>query len=351
LSGASGAIVAKIRSMYGKRLTESDYDAMIAQDSVGSVARFLSANPAYSETTRSLGGGTVGRRVLEDAVRRARFSEFERLLKYEITVGGKLAGYIISTVEVETILRAMYAITPGVDDPPGSGSFTGSAYIDGHLSFDVPEVLAARTVKEIANAVGASRYRRILASFPEQADAADFIKAEAALRAEYYTGAVALFEDAKAGTACPEIAGMLGDRIDLENVAAAYRLKKFFSPTRDDVLSSMIPGGGMKAETAEAIATADGADGVIAAARADREMKKLLAVLDRCRTVDEAPVRRVYSESCRLIRYSSSSAAVTASYYNVVSVECGNVIKIIEGKRYGVPPDDIRKMLITDDGR
>ena len=347
MSGASGAIVAKIRSMYGWRLTPSDYDEMIAGDSV---ARYLSNIPTYSDATRSL-GISVGRRALEDAVRRARFSEFERLLRFEITVGGKLAGYIISTVEVETILRALYAITPGVVDPPGSGSFTGSAYIDSHLSFDVDEVLGARTVKEIAKAVGASRYRKILDAFPEDADAVDFIKAEAALWAEYYTGAVALFEDEKGGTAYPEIARMLRDRIDLENVAAAYRLKKYFQPSPDDVLSAMIPGGGMKRGTAEAMAKADGADGVIAAARADREMRKLLTVLDRCRTVDEAPVRRVFYESCRLIRYSQSSAAVTASYYNVVSVECDNIIKIIEGKRYGIPPDAIREMLITDEGR
>ena len=347
MSGASGAIVAKIRSMYGGRLTPSDYDEMIAGDSV---ARYLSSVPSYSEATRSL-GETGGRRALEDAVRRARFTEFERLLKFEITVGGRLAGYILSTVEVETILRALYALTPGVDDPPDSGSFTGSAYIDGHLSFSVDDVLAARTVKGIAKAVGTSRYRKILDAFPDDADAVDFIRAEAALRAEYYTGAVALFEDEKGGTDCPEIARMLRDRIDLENAAAAYRLKKYFSPSRDDVLSLMIPGGGMKRATAEAMASAKGADGVIEAARGDREMKKLLAVLDRCRTVDEAPVRRVFYESCRLIRYSQSSAAVTASYYNVVSVECDNIIKIIEGKRYGIPPDAIREMLITDEGR
>ncbi len=284
-------------------------------------------------------------------MRRARFSEFERLLRFEITVGGRLAGYIISTVEVETILRALYAITPGVDDPPGKGSFSGSAYIDGHLSFSVDDVLSARTVNGIARALGASRYRPILDAFPADAGAVDFIRAEAALRAEYYTGAVALFEDEKGGAACPEIARMLRDRIDLENVAAAYRLKKYFSPSREDILSAMIPGGGMKRATAEAMASADGADGVLAAARGDRDMKKLLLVLDGCRTVDEAPVRRVFSESCRLIRYSQSSAAVTASYYNVVSVECDNIIKIIEGKRYGVPPDEIREMLITDERR
>ena len=348
MSGASGAIVAKIRSMYAGRLTPSDYGEMIAS---GSVAGYLASRPAYAGATRSLGEG-VGRRVLEDAVRRARFSDFERLLKYEITVGERLADYILSTVEVETVLRAMYAITPGVEDPPGSGSFSGSEYIDDHLSFDVAKVLAARTVREIAEAIGSSRYRNILDAFPENADAADFIRAEAALRAEYYTGAVALFEDEKGGAACPEIARMLRDRIDLENVAAAYRLKKYFSPSRDDILSAMIPGGGMKRGTAEAMANADGADGVIAAARSDREMKKLLTVLDRCRAVDEAPVRRVFYESCKLIRYSQSSAAVTASYFNVVSVECDNVIKIIEGKRYGIPGEEIEKMLIVDeDGR
>ncbi|MBR6915532.1 MAG: V-type ATPase subunit [Clostridia bacterium] len=349
MSGASGAIVAKIRSMYGKRLTARDWDEMTEQDSVSSVARYLAASPSYSEAMRSLGDGDVHRRALEDAVRRARFSEFERLLKFEITVGGRLADYIISTVEVETILRALYAITPGVADPPDKGSFSGSEYIDRHLSFSVEDVLSARTVGEIAEAVGSSRYRKILDGFPEGAGPVDFIRAEAALRAEFYTGAVALFEDEKAGSACPEIAGMLKDRIDLENVAAAYRLKKFFTPSRDDVLAAMIPGGGMRTATAEAIADADGAEGVLTAARSDREMKKLLLILDRCRTVDEAPARRIFSESCRLIRYSSSSAAVTASYYNVVAVECDNIIKIIEGKRYGISPGAIREMLITDE--
>ncbi|MBR3639680.1 MAG: V-type ATPase subunit, partial [Clostridia bacterium] len=220
MSGASGAIVAKIRSMYGRRLTPSDYGEMIASDSV---AGYLASRPAYAEATRSIGKAS-GRRVLEDAVRRARFSDFERLLKYEITVGERLADYILSTVEVETVLRALYAITPGVEDPPGSGSFSGSEYIDGHLSFDVGRVLGAKTVREIAETIGSSRYRAILDAFPENADAADFIRAEAALRAEYYTGAVALFEDEKGGAACSEISRMLRDRIDLENVAAAYRL-------------------------------------------------------------------------------------------------------------------------------
>ena len=350
MSGASGAIVAKIRSMYGKRLTPSDYDEMTAMASVASVAGYLASRPSYSEAMRSLGDGAHRRRTLEDAVRRARFTEFERLLKYEITVGGRLADYIISTVEVETILRALYAITPGVADPPDKGSFSGSPYIDGHLSFDVDEVFAARTVGGIADAVGSSRYRKLLGVFPDGADAADFIRLEAALRAEYYTGAVALFEDEKAGTACPEIARMLKDRIDLENVVAAYRLRKFFDPTKDDVLSAMIPGGEMRERTVLAMASAGSADGVIEAVRQDSRLKKLIAVIDAPGPIDEAPVRRVFAESCRLIRYSASSAAVTASYFNVVSVECDNVIKIIEGKRYGIPPAAIREMLILDNG-
>ena len=351
MSGASGAIVAKIRSMYGKRLTPADYDEMLARSSVPAVAEYLASHPSYAPATAELKYTSVRRRQLEDAVRRARFSEFERLLRFEITVGGGLTGYIISTVEVETILRALYAITPGVADPPGTGSFSGSSYIDSHLSFDVGEVLSAKSVRKIADAVGNSRYATILYGFPQNADAVGFIRLEADLRAAYYTAAVAFFEDEKGGTACAEIAQMLRDRIDLENVVAAYRLKKYYNPRKEDVMAAMVTGGMMKMETLLKMADAADENAVLAASAEEGRMRKLLFVLDRCRTVDEAPVRRVFSESMRLIRFSTSAAAVMASYFNAVSVECDNVIKIIEGKRYGIPPSDIREMLILDEGR
>ncbi|MBQ7475571.1 MAG: V-type ATPase subunit [Clostridia bacterium] len=345
--GASGAVLAKIRAMYGKRLTNADFDAMTALGSVSDVASFLSSRQPYAETLAGVDPRTVRRRELEDAVRRARFSELERLCRYELTVREPLADYILSSIEVETLTRAIRVLTPGVTDPPPSGSFSGSRYLDRHLSFDVDEVFRAKTVAEIASAAKKSRYYPLLAAYCGDGDDGP-VRLEAALRAEYFGGTIALFSKIDDAEARKEVSAMMRDRIDLENTVAAYRLKKYFGDDGSRIRASFIPGGGMSDGTLDAMASAETPDGALDAARTDGRMKKLLRVLDSCAVIDEAPVRASYARSCHLIRFSSSAATVMASYSNVVSVECDNVIKVIEGKRYGLTAQEIDKLLIRE---
>ena len=346
--GASGAIFSKIRAMYGQRLTPADCDAMLARDSVAAVAAFLKGRPSYADELSSADTASIDALGLEGLVRRARYAKLGRLCRFGVTVGERIADCVILEAQTEFLTAALTRIASG-SASVAEGS-VGSELIDSYLGFDPERVAVAKSVREISSEVRDGALRRVLGSCPDGGGPKEIMKTVGELRAARIAGVAGIIAET-AGDEADELLGILRGTVDLENVVAAYRLKKHFGADRDAVLAALVPGGGLDGAALLAIADAPDAEGVLAAARSDRRAAKLLRTLDDCYVIDDAPLRYGYFAGVKMIRYSSSPAAAMISFVRVTAVECSNVTKIIEGKRYGLDAREIRKMLILDERR
>ena len=67
--------------------------------------------------------------------------------------------------------------------------------------------------------------------------------------------------------------------------------------------------------------------------------------------VDEIPDIMRYRKSRHNIRYSTKPPVVMISYVFLTEIELANIINIIEGVRYKLPPEKIDELLVYDNVR
>ena len=77
----ASAIIAKIKTKYGKRLTEKDYRAMVKCESVGDVVQYMKSYTHYQMFLDKV-SNDIHRGNLEQLIRERQFEELLTLCKY-----------------------------------------------------------------------------------------------------------------------------------------------------------------------------------------------------------------------------------------------------------------------------
>ena len=110
---ASNVISAKVRAMYGKRITSQDYNNLMACATVTDVAVYLKNNTHYSSELAGVNELDINRNQLENIIRKKLFHELEMLCRYEISTGNSLAEYTIVRTEIEQLIHSLMYLASG----------------------------------------------------------------------------------------------------------------------------------------------------------------------------------------------------------------------------------------------
>ena len=103
---AGNAIVAKIRAIFGKRLTAADYAQMARKRDVGEVAALLKENSSYALTLKNVSETTVHRGQLEELLKKDIFYKYTVLRNYDSS-GSRFYDFILVRLEIDEILRCL----------------------------------------------------------------------------------------------------------------------------------------------------------------------------------------------------------------------------------------------------
>ena len=123
-----GALSAKVRAMYGKRLRFSDFEHMAAMPSEQSVLEYLRGQPGWTAAVSALDTtGYVGRVELEEALRQQLWKEY-RGLSHFVPKGDKLlVAFPVRLAELEDIMTALRRLKAAghakPSPPPGMSSW------------------------------------------------------------------------------------------------------------------------------------------------------------------------------------------------------------------------------------
>ena len=105
MPNTSFAVMTKARSKFGKRLTDKDYNSLLACQSVAEVMSYLKSYTRYSKALEDMNERDVHRGRLEALLRQNLFYEFDSLCRYDSSISSGLSKYIIESIEVEQIVR------------------------------------------------------------------------------------------------------------------------------------------------------------------------------------------------------------------------------------------------------
>lgn len=346
---AAKAIASKARAMYGKRLSGNDYLEMIKKDSVGEVAVYLRDNTHYGAALAELRTEDARRGQLEDRLRSLRYDQYTALSRYCFSSKAGFYRYVYLWDEIELLIKLLRFIGGGGE---GEHFPRYNKRLRDYCSYDLGLLSTCRDYESLLENLKDTPYHEILQRYPpkkaQDKNRIDLVLCECELRTYFYNRVFEMIDNEFSGSAAQELKDLFIGQIDAENLAGAYRLRRFFQSDSEYIRRALLPFSTPSRKLIEKIITCE-------------DDKELPLLLQGSRFLKDGRLDDDYIESLtmrerervsrRAMRYATNPAATLVSYMSQMEIELENVINVIEGIRYGLDAADIKKLLILPAAR
>lgn len=344
-SFSNKAIATKARAMYGAGVTAADCEELVKKRSVGEVAAYLRDNTHYREVLTQVDPSAIHRGQLENFLRSLSYIQYRRLIAFDF---GQQSFYRYRYFrdEIQQVVNLLrYLSGKGQGQASGQYDFHYDQRLADQTTYDLEKLVAVGSWQELLEFFGDTPYGKILRRFPpDPSGQIDLMGCEQALSTYYYKWMLTAIDREFSGGAREALRKMTYERIDWENLTQAYRLKRFFHSDEAFIRRSLLP---FRTPSQKVIDQLIGAGST----------QELHAILDRNGFVPEGQdTKDGFIESVALIQREKQSrrdlrnspypAVVLQAYMTHLEIELEDLINIIESVRYGLPPEEIRSMLI-----
>lgn len=334
----ASAIIAKIKTKYGKRLTEKDYRAMVKCESVGDVVQYMKSYTHY-QTFLDKVSNDIHRGNLEQLIRERQFEELLTLCKYN-QGDTPVTKYILRSTEISELMKFITLLSIR---RPQDYLFTLPLYFAQHTDIELESLSTVHSYKELLGALERTDYAKILRRFPPD-DNGDYDLAaiEDALENDNLDKLYTDIDSIKNKKDRNELTKLFDTLSDYQNYSRIIRLKKNYHMSNDEIKKHLLHYGKLTGKNLDRILSKDEYEEI-------REELKHTGVGKKAKTIDadsEMAVQGRY-EICRHQLYFSTNPEIVLLAYRIVSLtELSNVIAVVEGVRYQIEPDKILEILI-----
>ncbi|MDR1629054.1 MAG: V-type ATPase subunit [Oscillospiraceae bacterium] len=340
---SDGAIMTKIKAMYGKRLTEEQYRALMQKKTVAEVAAYLKDETGYSEALSAVQPGSIHRGQLENMLRKTRFNRYLSLMRYEFQKES-FYDYVVKEVEIDQILQMIRLLNTR---RPEEYILQYPAFIEKKAAFSFLSLANVRDFDGLLALLAKTPYANLLRQFrPVGAELIDYTRCEVALQSFYYTGLKEQIKKKFSKKTALQLNEIFDTYTELTNINNILRYKAYFPKTPyAEIRKSMLPTNDRipKRFMDELIESPD----IDKARDALVHSPYVKYTNGKDNIFIEYELNRIRYNLCRnYLRFSQSTATVFVSYMILSMVEIANITTIIEGIRYGVPHEEIKKMII-----
>ncbi len=342
MSYASNAVLSKARSMYGKRILDKNYDELVSCRNIPDVASYLKKKTTYGSVLNDINENSVHRVDLEDRLRLKLFTDFEVLARYDASVGEHFWEYLISRTEIEQLMHTLMLISAS---RPGEYIFSLPNFFRDRTKIDLRALSCAINYNDLLGSVKKSPYYGILLKFkPNGDEQINITGIETSLHNYLYRLIFGIIKKYVKGGAGKKLKEFFELYIDLSNLVRIVRMKKFYKLSSDYMMKSLVEGGNLGKEKLKAfVEITDNKQMMSDMKKTSMGKKWFSRNLD---VVDKVPRNMRFNWCRHNIRFSLSPPLVLISYVFLKETEILNIITIIEGIKYRLPPEEIKKMLI-----
>ncbi|MDR0821809.1 MAG: V-type ATPase subunit [Oscillospiraceae bacterium] len=343
MSGEYGALAAKARAIYGRRLTAADFSALIRKSSVAEVMSYLKGTPRFSSEFASVNELTARRAQIESLLERSLFEIYGRLLR---SAGGGDDGFpkfMFFKYELDVIVNvSLYILIDKQESVIAYLPF----YMEDLLGFELAPLGKIKTASELPAAFADTDYADILV---EHFGGNKTPKVDLFLRdmnARYVDKMTELAAEDISGDAKNEVIGLIKAQAEIDNLLLIYRLRSLFKEPSTEILPLLLP---IRAKLPKGVAQS--------AANEHDADAKVLALLKKYYFKDkivcdlnniEVSARKYMRDRCaRLLHMSEDGAAVMYALMRLLDIEKHNVITVVESVKYALPVTETEKMLVN----
>ena len=334
---SSNVILAKALAMYGKRIKGLDYDELINCKSVSEVASYLKNNTAYSSVLSQIDEINIHRHELEALLKEKPINDLAILGKYELTTKEIFSDFIIIKAEIEMIIHALMSLIAQKDF---SYFKKVPDFFKIHTKIDLLTLSNAKSYDDFFKAIEKTPYYKLLLPIKNNNDI-NLSKAEQALYNYLYTKLFEILTKIKNKKIRNNLKNLFVSYIDYSNFIRILRIKHSLSNASS---FAILKNGSIKEKYLNDMMKANTEADTFEIMYNIVQGKKLLKI--QYSYIDQIPMKALYYSCRHAIHSSSNSSIVFISYMFLSQIELSNIINIIEGIRYNVSKDEIRKLLI-----
>lgn len=339
-----GALSAKVKALYGKRLRFADFEQMAALPNEQSVLDYLRGQPGWSAAVAALGGnGYVGRIELEHSLRQEIWKEYEGLSHFVPRDDKALVAFPVRLAELEDILTALRRLKAH-----GRTRIVPNDRFGLDEKVDRKALFACEDYDALLAAVKESIYYAPLLHVGQgaQGEPPEYTTTEALLRSTYYSHIYRLIHRNYAGETKKVLLRSMGEQIDLLNVVHLVRLKTYF-PGDDRYYAALFPFNyRLKSDKIKALCDAKSPEELFALLE-DTPYANRFESLD-ARGVEDYYRRAFYIFNKRQLITGAPSVYTAVAYLNVKESEFKALVNVIESVKYGARYDEAFAKLVGE---
>ncbi|MDE5600344.1 MAG: V-type ATPase subunit [Oscillospiraceae bacterium] len=345
---SNNAVITKSRALYGKRLTNEQYDDLVKCKSVPEIATYLKTNTIYSKALENINEVAIHRGQLEVLLQKEAFNNYARLYHYLNKTEDNLFHFIIEEFELQEILRMILLLKA---NSPKDFIVSLPGFLISRCHIDLLGLAKVRSYDELLNFLRGTDYYDILIKFKptKEEPHINYVSCEHSLYERFFKRLFNLVHRHTKGTERLELKRVFGIRLDHLNICSIYRSKVLFKDDPEKIKQRIFP--------FHRLLSKEKIDEIISATT-DEQVINLLKNLFVSKNIINkvAKNEKFYIESyasrlnyriCKnYLHISKNVSTVFYAFYTLSQIEISNLIYIIEGVRYKIPSGEIEDLLI-----
>ncbi|MGN0638158.1 MAG: V0D/AC39 family V-type ATPase subunit [Huintestinicola sp.] len=339
------ATMAKMHAVYGKRLRQEDYYALLSCTSVSDAAGYLKRNTYFSRALEGVDTENIHRGNLENILRRSLMENYFRMIGFEKIGGDEFYNYITVKTEIDEILICILHLNAGTSDH----ITTLPIYMNKYTSFNLMELARVGSYGELLSLTEKTPYYDILKEHRPEEDGGhiDYPAIELKLRT-YYSKRIIESLKKFGGETEKRLRTYIGTQTDMINIINSYRMKRYFNADADEIKARMIP---------IYMRIPEKKMDELYSAKDDKEFLERFSKTYYGREIAEkgfdmrnpemSLVQFRFLQTKRAFSRSTSAPECFYTFIQLAEIEVRNIIRIIEGIRYSLPTKEIAELIIT----
>jgi len=342
MKSAANAILTKARAMYGRHITEDQYDALTQRSSVSDVVSYLISDTAYADAFENARHLDIHRQKLESLLDDEAFRRLERLQRYADRKDRDFYNLGIIRREWDIVMHVARAIQYGRTDE--MKSIVPPAALVRHSTLDFKKLREVTSFEDLAEVCEKTIYGKPVRE-TMNAGHDRMPKMEHALQCAFYDHCSDTINRLCRGEVRDDLNTILSTVIELSNITKIYRLKAYFNAPPEAIRPTLMTEHTRMSKTMlESLVNAPDAEAMLM----KLANSKYAQFADRHDYVyiEYAAQSISYHLAKRHMRFSSKAPVVYMTYVILQTMEIDNLKHIVEGIRYNQSPETIRRLLI-----
>ncbi len=339
----ANAVLALSRAFYGKRLRAADYDALCGCRSLGEFAACLKSHTDYAEIL-SVPGIPTTAEALEELVSKRQFEHFASICRYELAIGNRFYQFFLLKNEIEQILRCTVSLLSGNND---IYLLQMNPFLDKHVRIDLFALGRANSLQEVLTALKRTPYERVYRSCLSS-PRLSYLTFELAFQSYFETAVKALVKDCFDGKERKALNELICASFDVKLISSTERALRSYKdvlPISEVPLQSMVTMSRFSEREIVRFGKFDSADAFLRSL--EHSCYKDWFSLQSSRSLEQQLSAGLTALCKKQIRFSVYPGVVMFCYLLLAQVQTENLIRIIEGIRFQIPPQVLRDGLIV----